>query len=95
MLTWADGRYMREYFGIGQSQLASARADHVTTALFVPGAGLRDLTLTLGAIVPLDERWSVNAFFRGTTLLGDAPGSPVAQQAMQLAIGTGLAYRWR
>jgi outer membrane scaffolding protein for murein synthesis (MipA/OmpV family) len=95
MLTWADGRYMREYFGIGQSQLAAARADHVTTAPFAPGAGLRDLTLSLGAIVPLDEHWSMNAFFRGTTLLGDAAGSPVAQQAMQLAMGTGLAYRWR
>jgi outer membrane protein len=94
LLTWADGRYMREYFGIGQSQLAAARADHVTTALFAPGAGLRDLALSLGVIVPLDEHWSVNTFFRGAALLGDAAGSPVAQQAMQLAMGTGLAYRW-
>jgi len=95
LLTWADGRYMREYFGIGQSQLAAARADHVTTAPFVPGAGLRDLALSLGVIALLDEHWSVNTFFRGTTLLGDAAGSPVAQQALQLATGTALAYRWR
>ncbi len=95
MLTWADGRYMREYFGIGQSQLAAARADHVTAATFVPGAGLRDLALSLGVIVPLDKHWSMNAFFRGSTLLGDAAGSPVAQQAMQFAMGTVLAYRWR
>lgn len=94
-LTWADGQYMREYFGIGTSQLAAARADRVTTALFVPGAGLRDLALLLGVIVPLDQHWSVNAYFRGTILLGDAAGSPIAQQAMQLAMGTALAYRWR
>jgi outer membrane scaffolding protein for murein synthesis (MipA/OmpV family) len=94
-LTWADGRYMREYFGIGQLQLADARKDHVTTALFASGAGLRDLALSLGAIVPFDERWSVNTFFRGTILLGDAASSPVVQQATQLAMGTMLVYRWR
>ena len=94
-LTWADGRYMREYFGINPSQLAAARADHVTTAPFVPGAGLRDLALLLGVIVPLDERWSVNAFFRGTTLLGDAARSPIVQQRLQLATGAGLVFRWR
>jgi outer membrane protein len=94
-LTWADGQYMREYFGIGPSQLAAARADRVTTTLFVPGAGLRDVALLLGVIVPLDQHWSVNAYFRGTILLGDAAGSPVAQQATQLAVGTVLSYRWR
>jgi MipA family protein len=94
-LTWADGRYMREYFGIGQFQLAAARAGHVTTALFAPGAGLRDLALSSGAIVPLDQRWSVNTFFRGTILLGGAGSSPVVQQTTQLAMGTVLAYRWR
>jgi outer membrane protein len=94
-LTWADGRYMREYFGIGQSQLAAARADQVTTLLFAPGAGLRDLALSIGAIVPFDERWSVNIFFRGTVLLGEAASSPVVQRATQLAMGTVLAYHWR
>jgi outer membrane protein len=94
-LTWADGRYMREYFGISPSQLAAARADHVTTAPFVPGAGLRDVTLSLSLIVPLDERWSVNTFFRGTVLLGDAARSPVTQQATQLTTGAGLVYRFR
>jgi outer membrane scaffolding protein for murein synthesis (MipA/OmpV family) len=94
-LTWADGRYMREYFGIGPFQLAAARADHVTTATFVPGSGLRDIALSLAVIVPLDRHWSLNAFFRDATLLGNAAGSPVAQQAMQLAMGTVLAYSWR
>jgi outer membrane protein len=95
LVTWADGQYMREYFGIAESQLAAARADNVATALFTPGAGFRDVALSLGMIVPLDEKWSLTAFFRGTRLLGGAANSPVVQQKTQLATGTMLSIHWR
>ncbi|TMA26233.1 MAG: MipA/OmpV family protein [Deltaproteobacteria bacterium] len=86
---------MREYFGIDPSQLEAARADHVATALFAPGAGFRDVALSLGMIVPLDKRWSVNTFSRGALLLGDAASSPVVQRKTQFATATMLVFHWR
>ena len=93
-LTWADGQYMRAYFGINQGQLAAASNDRVATAVFTPGSGFRDLATSLAAIVILDQHWSVRTFVRGAVLLGDAANSPVTQQAFQIGFGSGVAYRW-
>jgi MipA family protein len=93
-LTWADGRYMRAYFGIDGGQLAAASNARVATAVFTPGSGFRDLATSLAAIVILDQHWSVRTFVRGAVLLGDAANSPVTQQAFQIAFGSGVAYRW-
>jgi outer membrane scaffolding protein for murein synthesis (MipA/OmpV family) len=46
-------------------------------------------------IVLFDEHWSVNGYFRGSILLSNAANSPVAQQSLQRAMGTVLAYSWR
>lgn len=94
-LTWADAQYMREYFGINSLQLPAAFKDGVATAQFTPRAGLRDVALSLAAVVPFDRHWSVNAFFRGSRLLGDAANSPVTQQALQIGFGAALAYTFR
>ncbi len=92
-LTWGDGRYMRGYFGISEAQLAAAQNDGVATAIFAPGPGFRDLATSLAAIVILDQRWSVRTFLRGGVLLGDAAKSPVTQQALQVGVGSVVAYR--
>jgi outer membrane scaffolding protein for murein synthesis (MipA/OmpV family) len=86
---------MRGYFGIDEAQLAAARSDNVTTAVFTPGPGFRDLATSLAAIVILDQHWSVRTSLRGAVLLGDAAKSPVTQQTMQIGVGSVVAYRFR
>ena len=83
-LTWADARYMQTYFGVGEG---------ASVAPYSIGAGLRDVSLMLLAIVPLDDRWSVQSLVRAEVLLGDAAHSPVTEQRLQPMFGGFLSYR--
>jgi outer membrane scaffolding protein for murein synthesis (MipA/OmpV family) len=92
-LTWANTRYARAYFGIDANQSAIALAQGSNVPAYAPGSGLRDASLSLFAVVPLDERWSVQSLLRAEFLLGDAAASPLTSQPFQPAIGTFVAYR--
>ncbi len=87
-LTWANGRYSRAYFGVDASQSAIAGIP-VRSA----GSGLRDATIAILAVVPLDERWSVQSIVRAEFLLGDAAASPLTEQRVQPSFGGFVAYR--
>jgi outer membrane scaffolding protein for murein synthesis (MipA/OmpV family) len=92
-MTWADARYMRAYFGIDGNQSATSLAQGRAVPIYAARAGLRDAALTLYAIVPLDDRWSMQSLVRGEVLLGDASASPLTEQRVQPTVGGFLAYR--
>jgi MipA family protein len=92
-LTWADAQYSRTYFGIDANQSAVAVAQGRALPLYSAAAGLRDATLTLPAVAPLDERWSVQSLLRAELLLGDAAASPLTERRIQPTVGAFLAYR--
>jgi len=92
-LTWADASYSSAYFGIDGSQSAASRSRGVGVPVYSAGAGLRDASLTLLAVVPLDERWSVQTLLRTELLLGDAARSPLTEQRVQPTVGSVVAYR--
>lgn len=92
-VTWADGRSTRAYFGVDANQSAAALAQGVKLRTYSAGAGLRDAALTLVAIVPIDDRWSVQSMVRAEILLGDAAASPLTETRVQPTVGGIVAYR--
>ena len=92
-LTWADARYASAYFGVDGGQSTAALSQGQIVPVHFAHAGLRDATLALLAVIPVDQRWSVQSFLRTELLLGDAASSPVTEQRIQPAFGGVLAYR--
>jgi outer membrane scaffolding protein for murein synthesis (MipA/OmpV family) len=92
-MTWADARHMRAYFGVDGNQSAQALALGSVVPTFSAGAGLRDVTLAIAVIVPLDNRWSLQSLVRAAILLGDAAASPLTQTRLQPTFGGFVAYR--
>jgi outer membrane scaffolding protein for murein synthesis (MipA/OmpV family) len=92
-VTWANARYTRSYFGVDADQSAAALAFGSAVRTFAAGAGLRDVSLGLLAIVPIDRHWSVQSVTRTEVLLGDAASSPLTQRRFQLTFGGFLAYK--
>jgi MipA family protein len=92
-ITWADARHARAYFGVDGSQSSQALARGWVVPGHSAGAGLRDAALTILAIVPIDDRWSVQSLARAEVLLGDAATSPLTERRIQPTFGGLLAYR--
>jgi outer membrane protein len=92
-VSWADRRYTRAYFGIDGNQSAEALAQGTKLPSYSAGAGLRDTALTLVAVVPVDDRWSVQSVVRAEILLGDAAASPLTERRVQPTFGAVIAYR--
>jgi outer membrane scaffolding protein for murein synthesis (MipA/OmpV family) len=92
-VSWADGRYTRAYFGVDRNQSAAALAQGVRLPAYAAGAGFRDVDLTLVAIVPIDDRWSLQSMVRAEILLGDAARSPLTETRVQPMVGGAVAYR--
>jgi len=92
-VTWANARYTRSYFGVDAEQSATALSFGSVVPTFAAGAGLRDASLALSAILRLDRHWSVQSIARTEVLLGDAGRSPLTERRMQLTFGGFIAYR--
>jgi len=71
--TWADGNYMRNFFGITPAQ--SARSGF---AAYDARSGFKDVSLSLGAQYKLTENWSLSGGVRLTQLLSAAKNSPIS-----------------
>ena len=92
-VSWADGRYTSAYFGVDANQSAEALAHGVKLPSYSAGAGLRDCALTLVAVVPIDDHWSLQSMVRAEILLGDAAASPLTEARVQPTVGGLIAYR--
>lgn len=85
--TWASEDYMRAFFGVTPPQAALSGL-----AAYAPAAGIKDVSLALGADIALDRRWTLRLTGRYTQLLGDAADSPIVERDGQLYGGIGLTY---
>jgi MipA family protein len=92
-VTWANARYTRSYFGVDADQSAVALSYGSAVPTFAAGAGLRDASLGLLAILRVDKHWSVQSLARSEVLLGDAGRSPLTERRMQLTFGGFVVYR--
>ena len=91
-LSWADGQFMRRYFGIDtvHAPLSGYPAYH-------PGAGFKSVGLFLGSEYKLTEHWLLIGNATYSRLLGPASRSPLvknAGDANQIELGLFLAYRF-
>lgn len=73
--TWADNRYMDEFFSINAAQ---SLASGMTT--FNAGSGIKDAGIGITANYRLSRRWAVLVHADYKRLLGDAADSPIVAQ---------------
>ena len=88
-LSWGDANYMIARFGI--SPAAAARTGK---AEYVPGSGLRDMSLSTQVRTDIDKRWSVWTQAGIGRLLGPARDSPLTKKPTQYGAGVGFAWRF-
>lgn len=72
--TWANAAYTQSYFGI--DALQSARSGR---SVYRPGAGVRDVRLSVSATYAFSPRASATAALSYSRLQGDAANSPIVR----------------
>lgn len=75
MSTWASKRYMTSYYAVTPAQSAAS-----TLAVFAPGAGFKDASVSLIGEYKFSDHWSMAASMQYVRLLGDAANSPITQR---------------
>ena len=88
--TWGSSEYMQSFFGVDAGQA-------IRTGLpsYDPGAGIRDVSLSLSGGYKVTDNWSLGGQVEYQHLLGDAADSPLVEQqgsADQFVVGLGLNY---
>jgi MipA family protein len=86
--TFADRRYLRSYYGITPVQAAASGYP-----VYTPGAGLRELSLGVGARTEWSEHWVLFYGAGVSRLMGPAAASPLVTQRNGWGLSAGLAYR--
>jgi len=84
--TWANRRYQQAYFGV-PAAIAGA-------ASYVPSSGMRDVNVTFNWNWELSHAWLLASQLSATRLMGSAADSPLTDRRNNLAVRTGLAYRF-
>ncbi len=88
-VTFADGEYMRSYFGISARQAAAT-----SFRQFTPHGGLKSTGWGATSIYLLDEHWLIDCELAAERLLADAADSPIIERRWQFALGLNLGYRF-
>jgi MipA family protein len=87
--TWADGRYMRSYYGVtSTASLASGYP------MYTPGSGVRDVSLSTGFRMEIDSRWTALWGASVRNLLGPAADSPFTASARQWSLNAGIGWQF-
>jgi outer membrane protein len=89
--SFADGNYMRTYFGVTTAE--SARSG---LAAYQPGGGVKGVGAELGIRYELNETWAVIGSATYEKLIGDAADSPIVKlgDANQFTAKLGLSYKF-
>lgn len=87
--TWADGNYMRNFFGVTAAQSAASGF-----AAYGATSGIKDINLSLGAQYRLTEHWLVSTNVRFTQLLSSAKDSPLSFADRSVTGLVGIGYRF-
>lgn len=87
--SFADGRYMRSYYGVTPAESAASGY-----AVYVPGSGLRDVSIGTGWRTEINPTWV--ALWGGSIgkLLGPAAKSPLTTSTRQWGLNFGIAWRF-
>lgn len=94
-LTWADSRYDQSYFGVSAAGAARATSEGNPLQAYNPGAGLKDVGLSLRADYQLTEHWGLVGHVGLTELVGSAArNSPLTQRDFQPSAALGAVYRF-
>lgn len=86
-LTWANGEYMRSYFGVDEEGSAASGLP-----VYEPGSGWRDLSLATRLRYDINPRWTVNGGAGMTRLLGPTRDSPFTQDTLTFTVSAGAVY---
>jgi MipA family protein len=87
--TWADGRYMRSYYGV-----TSAASMATGYPVYTPGPGARDVSLGTGFRMDIDPQWTAVWGASLRNLLGPAADSPFTASARQWALNAGIGWQF-
>lgn len=93
-LTWADGSYMSNSFGVSPVQSA---ASPLGLAVHDADAGLKDAGVGLTMMYRVSDNVMLLGLAGYSRLLGDAADSPIVADhgsADQVSVGAGLVHRW-
>jgi outer membrane scaffolding protein for murein synthesis (MipA/OmpV family) len=88
-LSAAGDRYMQTYYGVNAAQ--SARSGY---AVYEPGAGLRDVSLSANSRTEINADWVLLSGAGISRLLGPAADSPLTRQRNGWGVNLGLARRF-
>ncbi len=88
-LTWANGRYMQTFFGVGAEQ--SGRSG-------LPGfnarGGIERTRFSVGAHHQIDRHWGLGASGWAARLQNDAAASPITEDRTAYFMGAFVTYRF-
>jgi MipA family protein len=84
-----DSNYMQAYFGVTPEQ-----AQRSGYAEYEPGAGVRDLSLSIGTRTELSPAWVVFSGASASRLVSAAASSPLTFQRNGWSLSAGLVYRF-
>jgi outer membrane protein len=88
-LSLADGRWMRNYFGVDAVQSAASGYP-----MFEVGSGLRDVAVFGNVRHELSTRWLVLGGVSASRLVADAASSPLTKQPLGWGVNGALAWRF-
>ncbi|HET6316108.1 MAG TPA: MipA/OmpV family protein [Chloroflexota bacterium] len=88
-LNWADGRYLRSYYGVTPEEAAVTGYP-----VYTPGSGLRDVSVGTGFRTEINERWM--ALWGGSIgrVMGPAAASPLTTSTAQWSLNAAVAWRF-
>jgi outer membrane scaffolding protein for murein synthesis (MipA/OmpV family) len=88
-LNWADGRYLRSYYGVTPEESAVTGYPAYT-----PGSGLRDVAVSTGFRTEINARWM--ALWGGSIgrVMGPAAASPLTTSTVQWSLNAAVAWRF-
>lgn len=88
-VTFADDKYMQNYFGVNATQ--SANSGYAT---YTAHAGLKSASAGGSATWLVTDHWLVNVIAGGQRLLGDAADSPLAHDRIQYGTTMTVGYNF-
>jgi outer membrane scaffolding protein for murein synthesis (MipA/OmpV family) len=89
MVTLADERHTRSYFGVNAQQ-----ASHSRFPRFDPSGGVRSTGLGISGTWFVTDHWFLEGDAAYERLLGDAASSPITEDSNQLAVSLSIGYRF-
>jgi len=88
-VNWADGRYMRSWYGVSASEAAAS-----IYPAYTPGSGLRDVGVSTSFRMEINPRWTALWGASYGKLLGPAARSPLTTSARQWTATGGIGWRF-